>query len=183
MEHDWDALLRGDEGSDDVRHLCAECDVEHRGLPDLAFRLPDAIFALDPSERAGRVRDSSDLCILDDDRHWIRAVLPVPVVATDFEYCFGVWVEVRADDFARYREHFDGDPPAGEGPYGGRLANAIPGYDDDAPDVRAHLLPDGKRPRLEVSASDGALARDQRDGVELADLLRILQPFIDMEES
>lgn len=183
MNEDWDALLGAGDGARDIRYRCAECDADHRGLPDLAFRRPDDVFALSTEEYAARVRDSSDLCVLDGEHHFLRAVLPVPVVDTDFEYCFGIWVEVEAGDFARYREHFDGDPPPGEGPYPGRLANAIPGYDWDGDTrVAAQPMPDGKRPRVALESGDPALLRHQREGVELSDLLRILQPFIDHQQ-
>jgi hypothetical protein len=178
MEPSWDDLTAPDD--EPIVYRCAECDAEHRGLPDLAFRLPDDAFAIPEDERPARLRSSNDLCIVDGERHFVRAVLPVPVRETDYEYCFGVWVALEEPDFVRYRELFDEDPPDDEGPYVGSLSNAVPGYDHDVPlATNVHLQPDGKRPRLELKPSGHALAVHQRQGIDLGELLRILKPYIE----
>jgi|GEM_PF-4079314 len=182
MELDWNQFFDACRDDGGPRHRCAECDTDHQGLPDLAFRFPDDVFEVPASERALRVQHSSDLCVLDGERHFLRAVLPMAIVGTEAEYCYGLWVEVSGAVFERYRAIFDDDPPPGEGPYAGRVGNAIPGYADTLGlGVRAHLVPDGKRPRLELTDTAHAhdLVEHQRRGVELAHLLRVLAPFID----
>ena len=93
---------------------------------DLAFALPDAIFALPEDHRAVRAKTHTDLCSLDDSRYFIRVVVYVPVRQFGTDFGWGVWVEVSRDAFFRYREIYEDD--ASEEPTAaGILANVPPG--------------------------------------------------------
>lgn len=47
---------------------------------ELAYRRPDAAAILTEDERAQRVRENADLCVIDGERFFVRAVLPLAVV-------------------------------------------------------------------------------------------------------
>ena len=169
---------------DEYRYRCGECEEEHVGLPELGFRLPDVCAEIPEDERGERVRSGSDFCVLDDEHHFVRAVMPIPLLddeggKVDDEYCWGVWTSLSETNYDRYRELFDEDPPDGEGPYFGWLSNRVPGYPfDDSLALNVHLRSEGQRPRLELQPSSHPLAMHQRYGMKLSELLEHLGPFL-----
>lgn len=169
---------------DEYRYRCSQCEEEHVGLPELGFRLPDVCAAVPEEERDERVASGSDFCILDDEHYFVRGVMPVPLVdehgvKIDDEYCWGVWTSLSEANYERYRELFDVDPPADEGPYFGWLSNRVPGYafEVDLP-INVHLQCDGQRPRLELQPSNHPLAMHQRYGMPMTELLQHLEPYL-----
>ena len=158
-----------------MRYSCKRCGVEHEGLPDFAFDAPLPWYDVPESERADRVFLSSDLCVIDREHHFVRAVLMLPIRNTTEEFGFGVWASLSKKNFDRYVELFDADPPPDEAPYFAWLCNRLPGYPDTfALKTNLHLVPGGKRPRLELEPTEHPLAVDQRDGIELDALVQRL---------
>ncbi len=76
-----------------ARYRCASCGQEHDEL-EPGFRRPDAFFAVPQSERAARVRESDDLCVIDGTAHFVRAVAPLNVRGRGEAYQWGLWVKV-----------------------------------------------------------------------------------------
>src|SRR6266536_1990385 len=86
--------------TDTVR--CAVGGKEHpRSHIELSFQRADDVAALSAEERSARVRESPDLCVLDEKRYFVRTILPLPVENRDDTYCLGVWVEVSLEAFTR----------------------------------------------------------------------------------
>lgn len=103
---------------------CAHCGKPGHAF-DLAFGLPDAIHELAPLARSRRAFVSSDICVLDGTRHFIRGVLYLPVLETDRRFGIGFWVEVPKATCEWYAAHYEEDltgAPSAEG----TLANALP---------------------------------------------------------
>jgi len=131
---------------------------------DVAFGLPDVIFALSGEERENRARIHSDLCVLDDSRFFIRGVLYVPVQQIGTQFGWGVWAEVSKDTFLRYDELYDqdgSDEPAGAG----ILANIPPGYPTVQQPLEVQFGPPDRRPIFKPVAADGEFYREYVEGL------------------
>lgn len=91
--------------------ICETCGLSHHTWPpDIAFQRPDAVWNMPGKERAVRVKENDDLCVVDGERHFIRAVLFIPLPERDEQWGIGLWVEIAHQDFARYLGIYDSDP-------------------------------------------------------------------------
>ncbi|HSR71118.1 MAG TPA: DUF2199 domain-containing protein, partial [Kiloniellales bacterium] len=99
-----------------LRFTCGTCGKVHQGLPDYGFETPDHYLQVPEAERAARCRLSSDLCVIDERDHFVRAVLLVPIRGTAERFGWGVWSSLSADNFRRYEALWDAEDVTGEGP-------------------------------------------------------------------
>jgi hypothetical protein len=151
------------------RYICSHCGQSHEGLPsDWAFTLPDEIHALPYLDRYARVRHNADLCTLDESRHFLRALLPLPLNEGQGEGSFhwGLWVEVDRPLHDLYLRSWEEDI-SGQPRVPGRIANEIAVYGDTlglAVDIQ--FMPGTDRPTLWLPAgTTHALALEQSMGI------------------
>ena len=160
-----------------VRYRCPSCTDKHDGFPALSYALPDVIFALPVAERNARAVVSGDLCILNDDRFFIRCVMTVPVQNCQGVIEYGAWVEVGARDFSRYAVHFNGGGHPAWGTAEGCLANSFPASPESTLGVscmiRAAQDP-SQRPVVEILDHAHAIQGEQLNGVTLPRALAIV---------
>lgn len=148
---------------------CPQCGKTHEGLPrDLAFKLPDIVWALAPEERAARARFNTDLCEFDG-RFFIRGLLCMPFIGSDEYFGYGIWAQVDRAVFKRYVEIYDEDAelePQAEG----TIANRMPPYEQsNGENVSIAFGSASQRPRFTLAAeSSSVLAREQREGIDEA---------------
>jgi hypothetical protein len=146
--------------------FCSRCGKTHQGLPtDLAYTLPDDVWAIPEPERSARTKFTSDLCEMGE-RRFFRCLLEVPFVGREGYFGWGVWVEVEPHVFDLYFDICDKDG-SDEPMRNGRLANRIPVYEDAIGEtVAIKFGPSGDRPLLLLDPdSECSLARDQRRGI------------------
>jgi len=166
------------------RVRCSQCGEEH-DLSEMepSFAYPDAYFEVPEEQRAKCITFAGGgaACTIRcaeefAERHFLRALLPIPVRGEDDAFCWGVWVEVSESDFARSHEQSYGEELA----FDATLANEIPGI---APSlglagelqlVEPSLLP----PFLLTEESDHPLVDEQRDGVYPERVLEWLAPLL-----
>jgi hypothetical protein len=165
--------------------ICSTCGQQHAGLPmDYSFGLPDDVYALDYLARYLRSRSNNDLCTLDETRHFVRGVIPIPFEGSEETYCWGVWVEVSREDHDKYVRGYDEDLSA-EPSFPGKLANDIPGHGGTIGlPVIARFDAPGKRPNYYLEASSShLLAQDQQQGIDAARHHSILEAVGHFERS
>jgi hypothetical protein len=148
-------------------YFCAHCGSEHPGLPtDWGYKLPDVVDAVSYVDRYRRARHNSDLCTLDETRHFIRGVLPIPINHSDKAFNWGIWVEVDRETHDVYVINFHSDMsthPRGAG----FIANEITPYGETMGlAVAIQYNPDNSRPTFHFPADVvHALALEQRSGI------------------
>ncbi len=148
-------------------HACNTCGKLHpvREM-ELVYSLPDAIFELSEQDRAQRSKTSADICMLDESRMFLRAVLPLPVLGRDRPYRIGAWVEVSMDAFKQIHSLWDDPEQASYPPFAGTLANDIyncPGSMGQAVELR--LTGPKTRPDIFLTDSGQMLCQQQRNGI------------------
>lgn len=146
--------------------VCGTCSQEHPGLPtDYGFSLPDAVYTLNYLDKYRRSRSNSDLCTLDEERYFIRGVLPLPFAETDGNFGLGVWVEVSRSEHDLYLDGYYEDL-SDNAPFAGRLVNDIPGYDSLGMSVLVQFRSGNDRPLFLCRNDDvHVLAQEQRAGI------------------
>ena len=149
-----------------MSYVCKCCGEVHDGLPDVGFDQPAYAADVPEDERAERVRLDEDLCVVDNEHHFIRGVLRLPVHGQDEPFGIGVWVSQKAENFWTYVEHFDSSEI---GPFFGWLSNDFVFGDMSALNLKtnAHFQGGTARPSIELEPTDHPLSVAQRGGISL----------------
>ena len=169
---------------DEVRFTCACCGQEHVGIPELTMAEP-LPWAETPVEgRPARGELGREICRLDEESFFVRAVLELPIVGRDRSLGYGVWVSLSPPNFARFQELDGSDRGEGDGPWFGWLSVRLPGYPDTfALKTRVHLRPSPMRPRIELEPTSHPLAMEQRLGIRLARAIELAELGMHPERS
>ncbi len=147
--------------------ICTECGHEHPLEElELTFRRPDVVAALQAEEREARVQENKDLCVLDGERFFIRALLPLPVIEREHPYNVGLWVEVSKQIFERVYEVWDEADQAEEPAFHAEIANDI-GIHPPSCGLSASLSLTGPttRPVVALSPAEHPLVGEQSRGI------------------
>lgn len=161
-----------------LRYKCSKCENWHEGLPDVGYSCPYYAHEIPDEERSKRVYLTSDLCIVDHEHFFIRCQLPVPIIGTPEQFVWGVWSTLSRENFRRYQEHYDEDM-SGWPPMFGYLSNSIADYQQT---LGLHLSVQtkarGMRPIATLEPTEHLLSVEQRDGISLEKVARIVEPFL-----
>lgn len=151
----------------DDSFVCETCGETHSGLPrDYGFRLPDDVHALNYLDRYLRSRSNADLCTLDDSRYFFRGVISIPLLESEDQFRWGVWVEVDQKCHDIYLNGFNEDLSQRARVHG-RIANDIPAYEGSLGiEVEIQFKGAGDRPFFYFpNDASHALAHEQRRGI------------------
>lgn len=159
---------------------CPKCGNEHDlWESEVGFDLPDEVFALPQPERQQRAKSTTDLCVLDDTRYFIRVVLHLPIRGEDRDFGWGVWAEVGPPAYARYQDLWDSRDQRQEPAFSGRLANALPSCGAALGlQLLVHLNSPEERPAVTIAEGEHPLAQDQREGVYPERVLEWLSEYL-----
>ena len=148
---------------------CSTCGKVH-SLADseLVFGLPDEIFALSKEERSSRCCLGDDICALDQQRFFVRGLLPLPVHGRAQAYRIGLWAEISVEVFRRIHALWS-DPAQSEEPrLPGILANQLPLNEETSSrlPILIQLTGPKTRPEFYVQRVDHPLYAEQTRGID-----------------
>lgn len=161
---------------------CSTCSEVH-DVTEVSFGAdrPNQWYILTDEEKQ-RSLLSSDQCMLetaDGTHYFVRGCLDIPIKGTSSTFTWGVWVSLSERSFAEMAEHWDDPGRVSLGPYFGWLCTAIPEYPDTMLlKTNVHQRPVGVRPAIELEPTDHPLAIHQRDGIESAEVERIVRHLL-----
>ncbi len=160
------------------RYKCSTCDGWHEGFPDVGYASPLYADEISEAERSKRLFLTSDLCVIDNEHFFIRCLLLLPVLGTSEAFGWGVWSSLSKTNFLRYQEHYDEDM-SDWAPMFGYLSNKLPDYPDTL-SLHLSVQPQaaGQRPLLTLEPTDHPLSVEQRDGIALEKVLRLVEPYL-----
>ena len=146
---------------------CRCCGHFHPELP-LHYRAeaPLLYTALDDIERSRRCTLTSELCVIDERLFFVCGNLELPI--RDSELCFSwdVWASLSPHNFARMCDLWEASGRELEPSYFGWLSTRLPGYPDTVSlKTHVHTRAVGRRPFIELEATDHPLAVEQRVGI------------------
>jgi hypothetical protein len=149
-----------------MSYVCSCCGEVHDDLPDLAFDKPAYLTDVPESEHGLRLKLSEDLCVVDDEFHFIRGVIEIPIHDQNETLGIGVWVSQKQENFIAYKNNFD---TPNIGPFFGWLSNDFVYGGERTLNLKtmAYFRGQGLRPRIEIEPTDHPLAWAQKDGVSL----------------
>ena len=161
---------------------CQHCGKEHSEWPpDFGFQRPDAIWALAAPDRAQRVLENNDLCVLkgiggETTQYFVRGVFHVPLSDSSETWGLGLWIRVSYKNYLHYCKTYNEDGRSFPTCMGW-LANEFPGWKGTmGTRVRVQLQDIGERPTfvaINTAASDVAIV--QRKGLTGLSLHRFLE--------
>lgn len=145
---------------------CPACGQIHAGdMPELAFRRPDAVEALEPDERESDVQESDYFCALRGEHYFVSTVLALPVAGRG-DYTLRVWAEMDEDNFYRVLAFWEDEGREDRPTFDAVLANAIPGLPETV-GLAATLTIVGpaQRPKLRIVDASHPLHAEQAAGI------------------
>jgi hypothetical protein len=166
-----------------VSYQCETCGREHVGLPmDVASAKPGDYFTIPAGERDRRCFLTSDVCVIDKSRFYLRGVLYVRVVDAEQPFGWGLWAEVSEQSFKRYRALYSADGTE-EPPFRGQLSvEDRPGYEKlDGHTVMIQMRTAAERPTFAMAPSEHLLYREQHNGISLHRVHEILKRLFPKE--
>jgi hypothetical protein len=152
-----------------VTFSCAVCGETHAGeTRDIRMTLPEPIFRLDEDERDRLAHVEDDFAVLthpDGDRHFVRALLELPVAGEDDYFGYGAWIEVSEEDVVELGQLWH-EAGAESRPFAGRLANELSPYAfTEGLPLRIRLRDVRRLPLAELDDGEHELVRAQRNGI------------------
>jgi hypothetical protein len=146
---------------------CAQCGEEHAVEDmELTFLRPDDAASLTKEERALKVQESSDMCVIEGKRFFVRILLPLPVMDNERPYNIGLWVEVQQPAFERIYELWSEPNQASEPPFPATIANTIPTLPETI-GLSSYLKLTGPstRPSIVLTCEEHPLYVEQQSGI------------------
>jgi hypothetical protein len=146
---------------------CSQCGEPH-ALEDLelSFRRPDAIVELPDEKRKELVIETDDLCTINWERFFVRAILPLPVFSQTYPYQIGMWAEVDGDVFNLVRELWDDPSQNRKPPFEALLANEIPLLPTTCGlSAKLQLTGPTTRPSIVITPCEHPLYGEQTEGI------------------
>jgi hypothetical protein len=160
--------------------VCQTCGEYHPDLP-LCFgaAAPALWFQIPEEQREARALLSSDQCIIDDEHFFILGRLALPIVGTNENFVWLVWVSLSESNFDRASALWHVEGRESEPPYFGWLQSALPYASSTlALATNVHTAPLGERPFIELQPSDHPLFREQNEGITWARVQQIAEESI-----
>jgi hypothetical protein len=158
------------------RWTCTCCGGRFDELPLCwGFPAPDDYMDLPEAEREVRAQLTPDVCIIDEERFYVRGLIEIPILGTEDVFAWTVWASLSITSFDRMVETWDDDDRhQTSGPFFGWLNSDLP-YDPGTGGLKTmvHQRPPGFAPLIELEPTDHPLAIEQRDGVTLARVAEI----------
>ncbi|MFI6099062.1 DUF2199 domain-containing protein [Lentzea sp. NPDC051213] len=155
---------------------CTCCGQEHDGLP-FGYSMAAPVYwnpglAGSPGNVLG-----DEQCVIDDEHHFVRGRIVLPVHDADEDFEWGAWVSLSEENFLRMAEVFADPARVNEPPYFGWLSVILPGYAPTTLNLKTNLHTQelGIRPLIELEPTDHPLAVEQREGITVARVQEIAE--------
>lgn len=146
------------------KYKCGICGNQHEGSPSFTYRWPHEYEILSKKQREELARISNDLCIIENEDHFIKVNLEIPIQGYDKGFLWGVWISVSKENFQKYYENYNSKNY--QDTYMGWFSNRLPYYPDTLDlKSRANIKSDGRRPLIDLEPTEHPLSIDSYNGI------------------
>lgn len=161
-------------------YTCATCGEVHEDIPSYGSAVPAQYWQVPPDKIKSDVFLTSDSCVILDKYFFIRGCIEIPIHGQNSPWVLGAWVSLKEENFMKWQECYNDDTRDHVGPFFGWLCSSIPCYEETMLlKTMAHLQNNTIRPRLILEPTDHKLSVDQRNGVDLEYVWKMIH---DVEE-
>ncbi|MEY9887562.1 hypothetical protein ABIA35_004106 [Catenulispora sp. MAP12-49] len=165
--------------SADLGFTCRCCGERHEELPRSfhaeapAYWFPE--LAEDESSEL-----TPELCIIKGEHFFIRGLVQLPILDSGDVFDWGVWVSLSRDSFQRVLDLWETEGREAEPPYFGWFSTELSRYSPSTMNLKTHVhtRPVGKRPLIELEATDHPLAVEQRTGITMDRVRQIAEEIL-----
>lgn len=161
-----------------LRLKCSSCEEWHKGpILDLSYDHPHYWFETDRDQSDRRISASGsqsapnflndDYCAINGSDFFVRGIIPLPIIGTLQQFCWGVWGSLSRDNFEKLVEWEDGrgNQLDSQGMFSW-LSNQIEDYPDTLNlKMYAHVQERGMRPIFELEPADHPLSKEFQNGI------------------
>jgi len=164
-----------------VGYTCTSCGRYHEEeIRDVRAELPEEIHRMPATERARRalVAPSGDFASLEDaDRHFVRALIELPIPDEGVVFGWGVWVRLEREDVEQVSASWTDEDAVGS-EFPGWLATELTAYDmtEGLPGT-LRLRSIDLLPSFEVADVRHPLGIDQHAGIGLERARELAEPY------
>jgi hypothetical protein len=163
-----------------VGYTCTSCGRYHdEEIRDVRAGLPEEIHRMPEDERARRavVSPGGDFASLDTDRHFVRALIEVPILDEDDVFGWGVWVRLEPDDVEQVSASWTDEDAVGS-EFPGWLATELTQYGDtEGLPGTLRLRSVDLLPSFEVADARHPLGFEQQEGIVLERARELAEPY------
>ncbi len=162
----------------DLGFVCGSCGQRHEGLP-FAYGSDAPAYWSDELAADGSSVLEDETCIIRGEHHFVRARLVLPVIDTERDFEWGVWVSLSPDNFRRMLDLWETPGREQEPPRFGWLSTELP-YGNSTLNLKTHVHsePVGVRPHIELEPTSHPLAVEQRAGITVARVQEIAEQLL-----
>lgn len=156
--------------------VCPTCGQSHEGVPlSFAADFPDMYANMSESDRGTRALISSDQCIVDEERFFIRGCLEIPILNSSEVFVWGLWASVKEEVFNEISESWEEEGrETHRGPFKARLANSLSVYPETLNvKLRVAIQPVGTRPLFMLEEEQHPLAMAQQHGISRLEAMEL----------
>ncbi|MDJ0612986.1 MAG: DUF2199 domain-containing protein [Rhizobiaceae bacterium] len=144
---------------------------------DIAMRVPDNWLSMKWYQRPLSMK-GSEFCRIHNQsseaERYIRCVLALPLKGTDEEFRFGVWMSVSKESWNIYRRGYRSEQYEKHSCFG-MLGNHLPNFGATfGMHADIEFQAEGQRPLVFLHEADHPLFYAQRDGLEIANVQRLM---------
>lgn len=166
-------------------YFCSCCKKYHNELPmSYGSPAPDYYDELSVEHQKSRVEINQDVCVIDNEHFFVRGCIEIPVIGSDKQFIWDVWVSLSEANFYRLIDYWDteGREEVLE-PMFGWLSTSIPCYPETIHlKTMVHTRSIGIKPYIELEPTNHPLAIEQRKGVSMERIKQIAEELCDGEQ-
>ena len=162
-------------------YTCSTCGRYHdEEIRDVRAELPEEIRRLPEDERDRRAELSPEgdfATLTDADRHFVRALIEIPITDEGDVFGWGVWVRLDRHAVARVAQTWS-DEDAEGAEYEGWLATELPAYGEtEGLDGTLRLRSVDLLPSFELADTAHRLGHEQRVGIDVDRARELAEPY------
>jgi hypothetical protein len=157
---------------------CSICGEKH-DVEELAWHfrepLPWLLASETEREHSAMTEEQCELVTHEGMHFFNHALLQIPIKGSDEVFTWGVWCSLSEKSYLEVSENWENSERTNMGPYFGWLCSKIPEYPDTMYlKTHVHQREVGLRPTVELEQTTHPLAIHQREGIDAAELNRIV---------
>lgn len=163
----------------EMGYYCDVCGEYHQEIPmSYVADAPYEYYLIPDEELTSRSEFSSDQCIIDNQKFYIKGQLTITVDDNE-DFSWNPWIQISEEDFERTSELWTEENRFLEPPYCGLLATKLECYPDTLNlEVKVHTQKVGFKPIIEVLECSHPLYLEQENGINMQRVISFAKQLV-----